>query len=112
GTGQRIWTNPFGDFRRAGSVDSVSDVDLFAFNPVVSGSYVISTTQPLDTQLRIYGSSGQPITAVIDQSVGGETTTQNLSQGNWYYIAIAGSSANAGFYTFNIVGPDVPVVNV
>jgi hypothetical protein len=112
GSGQKIWTNPFGDFSRNLSIDAAAEVDIFALHPAVSGPYVIATTGSLDTQFRLYDSGGQPITPVIDQVVGGETITETLSQGNQYYIAIAASTASTGFYTLNINGPDAPVSNL
>ena len=112
GTGQRIWTNPFGDIARNEAINPTSEVDLFAFNPDVSGSYIISTTQGLDTQLRIFNASGQPISPVIDDTFGGETTTQSFFAGNWYYIAVAGYTTATGPYTLNINGPNTSIFNV
>src|SRR5205085_6586204 len=72
----------------------------------------ISTPSDFDSQLRIYDSAGQALTSVIDETPGGETTTRNLSQGNWYYIAVAGYASATGNYTLNINGPGVPIRNV
>jgi hypothetical protein len=110
GSGQRIWTNPFGDITRNEAIDPASEFDLFAFYPPGSGSYTISTTQALNTQLRIYNSAGQPISPVIDGSFGGETTTQFFTN-DWYYIAVAGFTTATGPYTLNIDGrPAFPLL--
>jgi hypothetical protein len=107
GSGQWVWTNQKGELARPSSIDSGSDIDFWAIKNELSGSYDIFTTQPLDTMMRVYNSSGNPITPIIDDTFNGEHTTQNLVAGNWYYIAIAGYQNDAGPYTLNITGPDV-----
>src|SRR5437879_1043934 len=101
-SGKWIWANPFGDLSRADSIGASSEVDLYRFVADQTGSYTITMVGgSLDSQFRVYDSSGTPVTGVIDSSgTGGtETITLSLSSGSWYYIAAAGWQTSTGSYT-------------
>jgi len=108
GSGGWIWANQNGDFSGSASISSGAEVDVYAFMPNVTGSYVISTAGSLDSQLRIYNIAGAAITGIIDSTGGGETNTQIFTSGSWYYIAVAGYQLNTGNYTLSVNGPDLP----
>src|SRR4029079_14858211 len=52
GSGIWIFGNQFGDTNIGESIASAAEFDVFAFMPDVSGSYTISTSGALDSQLR------------------------------------------------------------
>src|SRR5205814_8590039 len=47
-SGLWIWANPFGDDSINANIASASEYDVYAFQPDISGSYVISTIGSLD----------------------------------------------------------------
>ena len=106
GGGTWVWPNPFGDAHRSGNIATATQYDTYAFMPDVDGNYAISTGGALDTQLRVYNSSGAALTGVIDRSYGGESTTQSLTGGNWHYVVVGGYMSDAGSYTLDFNGPD------
>jgi hypothetical protein len=113
GNGTWIRPNPldtFSDDRCSISTGALYDV--YAFMPDVTGSYSISTGGALDSQLRIYDSSGAAITPIMNANVGGESTTQNFTAGNWYYIAVGGYQSQTGSYTLSISGPPLPATSI
>jgi hypothetical protein len=106
GTGTWIWTNPFGELNRPTSIVGTNEVDFYAFMPDVSGNYDLYTTGALDSMIRLYDDLGDPVTGIIDDTAGGETITEFLDAGYWYYIAVAGSADNVGDYNMRILGPE------
>jgi hypothetical protein len=114
GTGSWIWTNPFGRFPSASfSITSSTEVDNYRFQADVTGAYTISVSGgTLDSILRVYNSSGVSIAGPIDtQFAGGtESTTLNLTAGNWYYVGVGGFNTSTGTYSLSINGP-TPVIN-
>jgi len=58
--------------------------------------------------LRIYDAAGNAITALIDSTASGETTTQNFTAGHWYSIAVSGFHLAIGNYTLKVNGPSLP----
>lgn len=106
GTGYWLVADPFGNVSLSDTISAGNQVNLYAFIPDATGTYTISTTGSLDSQLRVYNSSGTAITSTIDSSSGGESTSQSLSAGSWYYIAVTGYQLNTGNYTISIDGPN------
>src|SRR5213075_2286081 len=87
-SGLWIWANPFGDDSINANIASASEYDVYAFQPDISGSYVISTIGSLDSQLRVYNSTGNAITPIIDDTFSAESVTLNLNGSSWYFIAV------------------------
>src|SRR3954470_21890866 len=51
-----LTTNPFGDIVHNDRIDSAAEYDVYEFNADVVGFFLISTTGPLNSQLRVYDS--------------------------------------------------------
>ena len=115
GTGTWIWGNPSGDVSKSANIGSSTEVDLYRFMPDQSGSYTISVSGgTVDSQLRIYNSSGTAVTGIIDSaSAGGtESTTQTFSTGSWFYVAVTGFQSSLGTYTLSVNGPSLPAASI
>ena len=76
-----VWPGPLGDYYDAASVSCGTCYQTYRFMPDVSGFYRISTGGSLDSQLRVYNSSGTALTSVIDDSTGGESVTLTCTAG-------------------------------
>jgi hypothetical protein len=106
GTGTWLTPDPFNTLDGSSTISDPAVQDVWAYMPNVSGAYVISTDGALDTQIRVYNSAGNPTTPIIDDNVGGESTTQTLTAGQWAYVAVGGYQTNLGDYNLHINGPD------
>src|SRR3954466_10545143 len=67
-----LTTNPFGDIAHTDRIDSAAEYDVYEFNADVVGFFLISTTGPLNSQLRVYDSDGQSMSGLVDVNAGGE----------------------------------------
>lgn len=113
GTGTRLRLNPFGDASpAAASIETTSEVDVYAFYANTPGSHTISVAGATgwDTLFRVYGADGQPLGPTVDQfGTSGaptiETTTVNLASAGWVYVAIGGYLSETGSYTLSVNGP-------
>jgi Ca2+-binding RTX toxin-like protein len=109
GSGIWIWASPFGDVSKSANIGTGTEIDFYRFMADQTGNYVISVSGgSLDSQLRVYDSSGTAITGVIDSSFAGgtESVTLNRPTGTWFYIAITGFQTGTGTYTLSVNGPD------
>src|SRR6476660_5052811 len=79
-----LFTNPFGDSVHADNIASASEYDVYAFNADVTDVFLISTSVSLNSQLQVYDSDGQPMGALVDVNVGGETTSKFLLANHIY----------------------------
>ncbi len=112
GSGTWFWTSPSGNFNYTDSISPAGNIDYFRFvtnhSSANGNSYTITVSGAVDSELRIYDSSGASITSIIDSaSAGGtESITLNLTTGLWYYIAVSGYNSSTGSYTLGVNGPD------
>lgn len=79
-----------------------SDVDLYRFTPVTSGSVRLRTLAieafSADTQLRLFNSQGQQInTSAIEDSRGSDLTA-SVTAGTNYFIGVSGASSSPVLY--------------
>src|SRR4051812_12477703 len=100
-----IWTNPFGRLTQPGNIGT-GTIDYYRFYANVTGNYAVTVTGALDSQLRIYGSSGAALTGIIDNANAGgtEIVSQLLTEGN-YYIGVGGYNSSVGSYVLSVDGP-------
>src|SRR5262245_14038858 len=109
GTGTWIWANPFGSVSRAASIAVANEFDQYRFMADQTGAYTITVTSgSLDTQLRVYNSSGGDVSGIIDLHGGGGTETYSLSNyptGTWFYVDVTGFQTGTGSYTLSVSGP-------
>ncbi len=104
-TGTWLTADSSNQFTASGAIQTGIAMDLYAINPISTGSFTITTTGSLNSQLRIYDRLGNAITPVVDSGSTGESTTLTLTGGSWYYIAVAGSGFALGSYSLTIAGP-------
>jgi pimeloyl-ACP methyl ester carboxylesterase len=115
GTGQWIWTNPFGRIPTTQyNIGSTTEIDTYRFQADVTGTYTITVSGgTLDSMLRIYDSNGNTLGAgpIDSANAGGtETAIRTLTGGNWYYVGVGGFGTSTGTYNLTIDGP-APFIN-
>lgn len=113
-SGVELRLNQFGDVENvAGSINSTTDYETFAFGVETTGSYTITAGGPgsVDTELRIYDSNGNAITAIKDSAgnAGTETLTVNLTAGQTCYFVVGGYNSLTGNFVVSVDGPSVTV---
>ena len=117
-SGTVLRLNPFGDVTRSGNVTPAGEFtppfSLYQFHVESPGNHVISVSGTLDTQLRVYDSSGAALTGIIDgPGAGGtESTTLNLGSTGWVYVAVGGFQNQTGPFTLTVNGPDYDTVAI
>ena len=107
-TGTTLRLNQFADISVNGTISTSTERDKFAFGVDVSGSYTFTAGggSSVDTQLRVYNSSGDAITDLIDDfSTLNETVTLSLTAGTTVYIVVGGYTTDTGDYTLTVNGP-------
>jgi hypothetical protein len=108
GIGNWIWQNQYGDMSFSAQASSTQP-DPYRFHADVGGSYVITVGGFIDSQFRVYNSSGTPVTQVINSGGFGtsETTSFTATADSWYYVEVAGVGTGTGLYTLSVNGPDL-----
>lgn len=111
-SGTNLRLNQFGDISGVGgSIGSTLEFDTFGFGVETTGSYAISISGALDTQLRVYDSAGNAVTGIIDSAGGNgtETTNVNLTAGQTCYFVVGGFGTLTGNYSVSVSGPTATV---
>ena len=108
GVGNWIWQNQYGDMSFSAQAGSTQP-DSYRFHADVGGSYAITVGGFIDSQFRVYNSSGSPVTQVINNGGFGtsETTNFTATTDSWYYVQVAGVGTGTGIYTLSVNGPDL-----
>jgi Domain of unknown function (DUF1906)/FG-GAP-like repeat len=109
GTGTWIWANPFGSVSKSASIGVSNEVDQYRFMADQTGSYTITVSGgTVDSQLRVYNSSGTDLSGIVDHSFAGGTETYTISSyptATWFYIDVTGFLTGTGSYTLSVSGP-------